>query len=205
MLTLEDLIKAESAWGRGKVGGDSVLAFAADVAGYSRRYTDAGSTRQWARSIGLAAAVGVAYFLAALAAGRQPQQHWKQQCNRDDSPPKILRQKNDESMRSKTRLISSIISQASQLSWPLNCRKRLNSKSSVMRSALKFMICWMCYRATLAKSCSMASVQGSRDKRAALTTWRRSKWAHGLSFIVVVWPRKIRQIFARHEPLIRFD
>jgi hypothetical protein len=66
-----------------------MLAFAADVAGYSRRYTDAGSTRQWARSIGLAAAVGVAYFLAALAAGRQPQQHWKQQCNRDDSPPKI--------------------------------------------------------------------------------------------------------------------
>jgi hypothetical protein len=120
-------------------------------------------------------------------------------------PPKSLRQKNDESMRSKTRLISSIISQASQLSWPLNCRKRLNSKSSVMRSALKFMICWMCYRATLAKSCSMASVQGSRDKRAALTTWRPSKWAHGLSFIVVVWPRKIQQIFARHEPLIRFD
>ena len=37
----------------------------ADVAGYSRRYTDAGSMRQWARSIGLAAAVGIVYFLAA--------------------------------------------------------------------------------------------------------------------------------------------
>ena len=37
----------------------------ADVADHSRRYTDAGSTRQWARSIGLAAAVGIAYFLAA--------------------------------------------------------------------------------------------------------------------------------------------
>src|SRR5277367_797855 len=37
----------------------------ADVAGYSRWYTDAGSTRQWARSIGLAAAVGIVYFLAA--------------------------------------------------------------------------------------------------------------------------------------------
>src|SRR5580704_10665376 len=37
----------------------------ADVADYSRRYTDAGSTRQWARSIGLAAAVGIIYFLAA--------------------------------------------------------------------------------------------------------------------------------------------
>jgi PAS domain S-box-containing protein len=37
----------------------------ADVADYSRPYTDAGSTRQWARSIGLAAAVGIVYFLAA--------------------------------------------------------------------------------------------------------------------------------------------
>ena len=40
-------------------------AFAADVASYSRRYTDTGSTQQWARSIGLAAAVGIVYFLAA--------------------------------------------------------------------------------------------------------------------------------------------
>ena len=40
-------------------------AFAADVAGYSRRYMDTGSTQQWARSIGLAAAVGIVYFLAA--------------------------------------------------------------------------------------------------------------------------------------------
>jgi hypothetical protein len=31
----------------------------ADVADYSRRYTNAGSTQQWARSIGLAAAVGI--------------------------------------------------------------------------------------------------------------------------------------------------
>src|SRR5262252_1105507 len=37
----------------------------ADVADYGRTYTDAGSTRQWARSIGLAAAVGIVYFLAA--------------------------------------------------------------------------------------------------------------------------------------------
>ena len=37
----------------------------ADVADYGRRYTDAGSTQQWARSIGLAAAVGIVYFLAA--------------------------------------------------------------------------------------------------------------------------------------------
>src|SRR6516162_10078588 len=37
----------------------------ADVANYSRQYTDAGSTWQWARSIGLAAAVGIVYFLAA--------------------------------------------------------------------------------------------------------------------------------------------
>src|ERR1700740_3793878 len=37
----------------------------ADVADYSRRYADAGSTRLWARSIGLAAAVGIVYFLAA--------------------------------------------------------------------------------------------------------------------------------------------
>src|ERR1700751_1599203 len=37
----------------------------ADVADYSRPYTDAGSIRQWARSIGLAAAVGIVYFLAA--------------------------------------------------------------------------------------------------------------------------------------------
>src|SRR5579864_488060 len=36
----------------------------ADVA-CSRWYPDAGSTRRWARSIGLAAAVGIAYFLAA--------------------------------------------------------------------------------------------------------------------------------------------
>jgi hypothetical protein len=36
----------------------------ADVADYDR-HTDAGSTQQWARSIGLAAAVGIAYFLAA--------------------------------------------------------------------------------------------------------------------------------------------
>src|SRR5215813_8484511 len=32
---------------------------------YSRPYTDASSTRQWARSIGLAVAVGTVYFLAA--------------------------------------------------------------------------------------------------------------------------------------------
>jgi len=46
---------------------DETLAAAvpADVADYSRQYTDAGSTRQWARSIGLAAAVGIVYFLAA--------------------------------------------------------------------------------------------------------------------------------------------
>src|SRR5450631_3283421 len=37
----------------------------ADVADYNRPYTDAGSTRQWGRSIGLAAAVGIVYFLAA--------------------------------------------------------------------------------------------------------------------------------------------
>ena len=37
----------------------------ADVADYSRPYIDAGSIRQWARSIGLAAAVGIVYFLAA--------------------------------------------------------------------------------------------------------------------------------------------
>src|SRR5262249_10188896 len=36
-----------------------------DVTDCRRRYTDAGSTRQWARSIGLAAAVGIFYFLAA--------------------------------------------------------------------------------------------------------------------------------------------
>jgi integral membrane sensor domain MASE1 len=34
-------------------------------ADYSQPNTDAGSTRQWARSIGLAAAVGIVYFLAA--------------------------------------------------------------------------------------------------------------------------------------------
>ena len=34
-----------------------------------------------------------------MAAGRQPQQHWKQQRNRDDGPPKSLRQKNDESIQ----------------------------------------------------------------------------------------------------------
>ena len=37
----------------------------ADVADYSRPYTDTGSIRHWARSIGLAAAVGIVYFLAA--------------------------------------------------------------------------------------------------------------------------------------------
>ena len=37
----------------------------ADVADYDRGHTDAGSTQQWARSIGLAAAVGIVYFLAA--------------------------------------------------------------------------------------------------------------------------------------------
>src|ERR1700756_4080339 len=37
----------------------------ADVADYSRPYTDAGSTRHWARLIGLAIAVGIAYFLSA--------------------------------------------------------------------------------------------------------------------------------------------
>src|ERR1700692_5046412 len=37
----------------------------ADVAGYSRRYIDAGSTRQLDQSTGLAAAVGIVYFLAA--------------------------------------------------------------------------------------------------------------------------------------------
>src|SRR5215475_15308362 len=37
----------------------------ADVADNIRRYTDANSTQQWARSIGLAVAVGIAYFLAA--------------------------------------------------------------------------------------------------------------------------------------------
>src|SRR4030088_2735232 len=41
------------------------VAVPADVADYSRPNTDAGSTREWARSIGLAAAVGIAYFLAA--------------------------------------------------------------------------------------------------------------------------------------------
>src|SRR6516165_4241240 len=37
----------------------------ANVADYSRPYIDAGSIRQWARSIGLAAAVCIFYFLAA--------------------------------------------------------------------------------------------------------------------------------------------
>src|SRR6201987_5067943 len=37
----------------------------ADVADYGRPYIDAGSTPQWVRSIGLAAAVGIVYFLAA--------------------------------------------------------------------------------------------------------------------------------------------
>src|ERR1700741_400988 len=37
----------------------------ADVSDSSRPYADAGSTRQWVRSIGLAAAVGIVYFLAA--------------------------------------------------------------------------------------------------------------------------------------------
>src|SRR5215471_13300745 len=37
----------------------------ADVADCGRRYTDADSTRQWVHSIGLAAAVGIVYFLAA--------------------------------------------------------------------------------------------------------------------------------------------
>src|SRR5260370_11869544 len=41
------------------------VAVPADVADYSRPNTDAGSTPQWARSIGLAAAVGIVYFLAA--------------------------------------------------------------------------------------------------------------------------------------------
>src|SRR6185312_7907450 len=36
-----------------------------DVADRGRRYKDAGSTRQWARLIGLAVAVGIAYFLSA--------------------------------------------------------------------------------------------------------------------------------------------
>ena len=34
-----------------------------------------------------------------MAAGRRPQQHWKQERNRYDSPPKSLRQKNDESVQ----------------------------------------------------------------------------------------------------------
>jgi PAS domain S-box-containing protein len=37
----------------------------ADVADYGRRYADSDSIRQWARSIALAAAVGIVYFLAA--------------------------------------------------------------------------------------------------------------------------------------------
>jgi PAS domain S-box-containing protein len=37
----------------------------ADVADCGQRYTNAGAIRQWARSIGLAAAVGIVYFLAA--------------------------------------------------------------------------------------------------------------------------------------------
>src|SRR5260221_668772 len=41
------------------------VAVPADVADYSRLNTDAGSTRQWSRPIGLAAAVGIVYFLAA--------------------------------------------------------------------------------------------------------------------------------------------
>jgi len=41
------------------------VAVPADIADYSRPNTDAGSTRQWAHSIGLAAAVGIVYFLAA--------------------------------------------------------------------------------------------------------------------------------------------
>src|SRR3981189_2135880 len=41
------------------------VAVAADVADARRPNTDAGSTRQWARSIGPAAAVGIVYFLAA--------------------------------------------------------------------------------------------------------------------------------------------
>src|ERR1700737_4529137 len=41
------------------------LAVPADVADYSRPNTDAGSTRQWASSIGLAVAVAIVYFLAA--------------------------------------------------------------------------------------------------------------------------------------------
>src|SRR3984893_12228589 len=41
------------------------LAVPTDVADYSRPNTDAGSTRQWARSIGLAVAVAIVYFLAA--------------------------------------------------------------------------------------------------------------------------------------------
>ena len=51
--------------GEARIKRPSAAVLAADVAAYSRRYTDAGSTRQWARSIGLAAAVGIVYFLAA--------------------------------------------------------------------------------------------------------------------------------------------
>ena len=39
--------------------------FPTNVADCGARYTNAGSTRQWARSIALAAAVGIVYFLAA--------------------------------------------------------------------------------------------------------------------------------------------
>src|SRR6478735_4608197 len=39
--------------------------FPTNVADRGARYTNAGSTRQWARSIALAAAVGIVYFLAA--------------------------------------------------------------------------------------------------------------------------------------------
>src|SRR6516225_4643056 len=50
---------------KARLGRRLAAALLADVADYSRRYADAGSTRKWARSIGLAAAVGIFYFLAA--------------------------------------------------------------------------------------------------------------------------------------------
>ena len=39
--------------------------FPGDIVDRGRWYTDAGSTRQWGRLIGLAVAVGIAYFLSA--------------------------------------------------------------------------------------------------------------------------------------------
>ena len=38
-------------------------------------------------------------------------------------------------------------------------QEAIKSQEFMMRSALKFMICWACYRATSAKSCTMASVR----------------------------------------------